>query len=196
MHNDGYVPQAGDLKYKDLNNDGKLDYRDKQEIGNTIPKFVYGVNGNLSWKNFDISFVFSGIAGVTGYFQNAWTQPLGISGGTITERWRDAWTKENPSKETPRIVINDIWNRQGSSFWTTDMSWLKLKNLQIGYTIPKNVVTKLSLQNVYFYVNGTDVFTWVSSKYEGFDPERDTFTDGYGHYPIPRIYSMGLNITF
>lgn len=196
MHDNGYVPQAGDLKYKDLNNDGKLDYRDKQAIGNTIPKLVYGINGSLSWKNFDLSFVFSGTAGVTGYFQNSWTQPLGISGGTITERWRDAWTKENPSKTTPRIVINDTWNRQESSFWTTNMSWFKLKNLQVGYTIPKNVATKLSLQNMYVYVNGTDLFTLVSSKYEGFDPERDTFTDGYGHYPIPRIFSVGLNITF
>ena len=196
MHSNGYIPQAGDLKYKDLNNDGRLDYRDKKEIGNTIPKFVYGVNGNLSWKNFDLNFVLSGIAGVTGYFQNSWTQPLGISGGTITERWRDAWTEDNPSKTTPRIVINDTWNRQESSFWTTDMSWLKLKNIQLGYSVPESIVTKLSLQNVYLYVNGTDVFTLVSSKYEGFDPERDTFTDGYGHYPIPRIYSMGLNITF
>lgn len=196
MKNNGYIPAAGDLKYKDINKDGKLDYQDKREIGNTIPKFVYGLNGNLTYKNFDLNILFSGIAGVTGYFQNAWTQPLGISGGSITKRWRDAWTKENPSKTIPRIVVNDTWNRQESSFWTCDMSWFKLKNIQIGYNFPKNVASNLSLQNLYIYLNGTDLFTIVSSNYEGFDPERDTFSDGYGHYPIPRILSVGLNITF
>ncbi|HBG42703.1 MAG TPA: SusC/RagA family TonB-linked outer membrane protein, partial [Porphyromonadaceae bacterium] len=196
MKNNGYKPVAGDLKYKDFNNNGKLDYQDKREIGNTIPKFVFGISGNLTWKNFDLNFLFSGIAGVTGYFQNAWTQPLGISGGTITKRWRDAWTEANPSSTTPRIVINDTWNREESSFWTCNMSWFKLKNLQIGYRLPEKIVKRLSLQNLYVYVNGTDLFTLVSSKYEGFDPERDTFSDGYGHYPIPRIYSVGLNINF
>mgnify|MGYP000968901315 CR=1 FL=1 len=196
MKNNGYKPVAGDLKYKDFNNDGRLDYQDKREIGNTIPKFVYGISGNLTWKNFDLNFLFSGIAGVTGYFQNAWTEPLGISGGTVTKRWRDAWTEDNPSPTTPRIVINDTWNRQESSFWTSKMSWFKLKNLQLGYNLPEKISKRLSLQNLYVYVNGTDLFTLVSNKYEGFDPERDTFTDGYGHYPIPRVYSLGLNINF
>ena len=196
MHKNGYVPKAGDLKYKDVNDDGQLDYKDKQVIGNTIPKFVYGINGGFSWKNFDLSFVFSGIAGVNGYFQNAWTEPLGISGGTITERWRDAWTKDNPSTTTPKIAINDTWNRQQSSFWSTDMSWFKLKNLQVGYSIPNSITNKILVENIYIYLNGTDLFTIVKNKYEGFDPERDTFSNGYSHYPIPKIYSVGLNITF
>ena len=76
------------------------------------------------------------------------------------------------------------------------MSWFKLKNLQVGYSIPKRLTEKLLVQNVYVYLNGTDLFTVVSNKYEGFDPERDTFSDGYSHYPIPKIYSVGLNITF
>lgn len=196
MHSNGYVPTAGDLKYKDANGDGKLDYKDKQEIGNTIPKFTYGINGSVSWKNFDLNFQFSGVAGVNGYFQNAWTEPLGISGGTITERWRGAWTKENPSTELPLIKVNDTWNRQQSSFWACNMSWFKLKNLQLGYTLPTNLANKVFLQKCYVYLNATDVFTLVSSKYEGFDPERDTFADGYGHYPIPRVFSIGLNLSF
>lgn len=196
MHSNGYVPTAGDLKYKDANGDGKLDYKDKQEIGNTIPKFTYGINGSVSWKNFDLNFQFSGVAGVNGYFQNAWTEPLGISGGTITERWRGAWTKENPSTELPLIKVNDTWNRQQSSFWACNMSWFKLKNLQLGYTLPTNLANKMFLQKCYVYLNATDVFTLVSSKYEGFDPERDTFADGYNHYPIPRVFSIGLNLSF
>lgn len=196
MYDNGYTPTAGDLKYKDVNGDGKLDYKDKQEIGNTIPKFTYGLNGSLSYKNFDLNFQFSGVAGVHGYFQNAWTEPLGISGGTITERWRNAWTKENPSNELPQIKVNDTWNRQQSSFWSCNMSWFKLKNIQLGYMLPTTVANKLFLQKCYIYVNATDVFTIVSDKYEGFDPERDTFADGYGHYPIPRVFSLGFNLTF
>lgn len=196
MHSNGYVPEAGDLRYKDVNGDGKLDYQDKQEIGNTIPKFTYGINAGLTWKNFDLNLQFACIAGVHGYFQNAWTEPLGISGGTITERWRDAWTPENPSNELPKIKVNDTWNRQQSSFWACNMSWFKLKNVQLGYTLPKTLSQKMFLQKCYVYVNATDLFTLVSSKYEGFDPERDTFADGYGHYPIPRVFTLGLNLTF
>lgn len=196
MHSNGYIPEAGDLKYKDVNGDGRLDYQDKQEIGNTIPKFTYGINAGLTWKNFDLNLQFAGIAGVHGYFQNAWTEPLGISGGTITERWRDAWTPENPSDELPKIKVNDTWNRQQSSFWACNMSWFKLKNIQLGYTLPKTLSQKMFLQKCYVYVNATDLFTLVSDKYEGFDPERDTFVDGYGHYPIPRVFTFGLNLTF
>lgn len=196
MYDNGYLPVAGDLKYKDLNNDGKLDYRDKQEMGNTIPKFTYGINGSVTWKNFDLNFQFAGIAGVHGYFQNAWTEPLGISGGTITERWRSAWTKETPSSQLPHIKVNDTWNRQQSSFWSCNMSWFKLKNLQLGYTVPTRISNNLFMQKCYIYLNATDVFTIVSDKYEGFDPERDTFADGYGHYPIPKVFSIGFNLTF
>lgn len=196
MHSNGYKPTAGDLKYKDVNGDGKLDYQDKQEIGNTIPKFTYGINASFSWKNFDLSMQFNGVAGVHGYFQNAWTEPLGISGGTITERWRHSWTPEHPSTELPAIKMNDTWNRQQSSFWSCNMSWFKMKNIQLGYTLPTALANKMFLQKCYVYINATDVFTIVSDKYEGFDPERDTFSDGYGHYPIPRVFSLGLNLSF
>lgn len=196
MKNNGYTPTAGDLKYKDVNGDGKLDYRDKQEIGNTIPKYTYGIGGEIGWKNFDLNFQFSGIAGVHGYTQNQWTEPLSVSGGSITKRWKDAWTKENPSSTLPHIKVNDSWNRQQSSFWSCNMSWFKLKNIQLGYTVPKSLVDKMTIQRLYVYVNATDLFTLVSSKYEGFDPERDTFTSGYSHYPIPRVFTLGVNVTF
>jgi TonB-linked SusC/RagA family outer membrane protein len=196
MHSNGYVPVAGDIKYKDVNEDGKLDYQDKQEIGNTIPKFTYGLNAELSWKNFNLNLQFTGMAGVNGYFQNAWTEPLGISGGTITKRWHDAWTLDNHSNELPQIKVNDTWNRQQSSFWACNMSWFKLKNIQVGYALPKEITQKMSLQRLYIYANATDLFTLVSSKYEGFNPERDTFSDGYNHYPTSRIFTVGLNVTF
>lgn len=196
MHSNGYVPVAGDLKYKDVNGDGKLDFNDKEEIGNTIPKFTYGINGSLAWKNFDLNVQFSGIAGVHGYFQNAWTEPLGISGGSVTKRWLNAWTPENKSTTLPHIKVNDTWNRQESSFWARDLSWFKMKNIQLGYTLPTALVNKMYLQKMYIYLNATDLFTLAKSDYEGFDPEQDTFKSGYNHYPTPKVYTVGLNLTF
>lgn len=196
MHSNGYMPVAGDIKYRDVNGDGKLDYQDKQEIGNTIPKFTYGLNAELSWKDFNLNLQFAGMADLHGYFQNAWTEPLGISGGSITKRWRDAWTPTNHSNELPQIKVNDTWNRQQSSFWACNMSWFKLKNIQIGYALPKKITQKIFLQRLYVYANATDLFTLVSNKYEGFNPERDPFNEGYNHYPTSRIFTFGLNVTF
>jgi TonB-linked SusC/RagA family outer membrane protein len=196
MHSNGYTPKAGDLKYEDKNSDGILDFNDKSEIGNTIPKYTYGIKGGLSYKGIDLNVLLQGIAGVNVYTQSAWTEPLGISGGSVTTRWRDAWTPTNPSETTPRIVVNDTWNRQESSFWATELSWLKVKNLQLGYTLPSQWTEFASLESTYVYINGQNILTFVNDDYEGFDPERDTFNNGYSQYPAPRIWSLGVNITF
>ena len=94
------------------------------------------------------------------------------------------------------VTLDADWHRQESSFWSCDMSWFKLKNIQIGYNVPKDIARSLFLQKLYIYLNATDVFTIVSSKYEGFDPERDSFDRGDYHYPIPRVFSLGLNVSF
>jgi TonB-linked SusC/RagA family outer membrane protein len=196
MKNNSIKPKAGDLRYTDVNQDGKIDFNDMDVIGNTIPKYNYGLNGNLTWKDFDLNFSFSGSAGYTSYFLNPWSQPLTTSGGTITKRWYDRWTPENPSTELPRLAINYSWSGYASSFWTAQMWWLKLKNVQLGYNLPKNVVSKLQLQRLYVYMNASELYTWVTKDYEGFDPERDGSGSGTYHYPVPRVYTLGLNITF
>ncbi|MDR1919215.1 MAG: TonB-dependent receptor [Tannerellaceae bacterium] len=197
LYANSYKPVAGDLKYKDLNGDGKIDNGDMTGLGNTIPKYNFGLNGSVSYKNFDLSFAFSGSAGYTAYFNNAWSQPLGVSGGPIFTRWRDRWTPDNPSQTIPRITINNAWLRNyASSFWTADMFWMKLKNIQLGYLVPQAISKKLSLQKLYVYLNASEVFTLVNSDYEGYDPERDTMGNGYYHYPVPQVFSLGLNVTF
>ena len=196
LYANSYKPKAGDIKYKDVNNDGQIGYQDFQDIGNTIPKFNYGINGNVSWKNFDLNFLFSGVAGVTVYNGNTWTIPLGVSGACITERWRNAWTEENQSKDLFALKVNDTWNTQNSSFWSCNLAWLKLKNLQLGYTIPAKLTNKIKIDRLYVYLNGSDVFTLTSKGYEGYDPERDTFATGYDTYPSARIYTLGLNVSF
>jgi TonB-linked SusC/RagA family outer membrane protein len=196
MENNSIKPKAGDLRYVDVDKDGRIDNKDMQALGNTIPKYNYGLNGNISYKNFDLNFSFAGSAGYTSYFNNYWSQPLNTSGGTIPKRWENRWTPENQSTTLPRITINYPWNSYASSFWTADMWWVKLKNVQLGYNVPKNIVDKLKLQRLYVYLNGSNLYCWVTKDYEGFDPERDGSGSGSYHYPVPRVYTMGLNITF
>ncbi|MDR0429578.1 MAG: TonB-dependent receptor [Tannerellaceae bacterium] len=196
MKNNSIKPKKGDLRYVDVDGDNRIDNKDMQVLGNTIPKFNYGLNGSVAYKNFDLSFSFSGSAGYLSYFNNYWSQPLNTSGGTIPKRWENRWTSENPSTTLPRITINYPWNNYASSFWTADMWWVKLKNVQFGYNVPKNIVDKLKLQRLYVYLNGSNLYCWVTKDYEGFDPERDGAGSGSYHYPVPRVFTMGLNITF
>jgi TonB-linked SusC/RagA family outer membrane protein len=196
MFTNGYVPKAGELKYQDVNSDGRIDYQDKMDLGNTIPKFTYGFNTDFSYKGFDLGILFQGIGGVHAYTQNAWTQPLGISGGTITKRWRDAWTPENTDTDIPGIAINNTWNGNASSFWVSNISFLKVRNIQLGYTVPSKLTSRINVQKLHFYVNAQNVFSFVSKNYEGFDPERNTFDSGENFYPLARIVSAGLNLNF
>lgn len=194
MYANGYIPFAGDLKYEDVNNDGKIGFEDKMSLGNTIPKFTFGFTPSMSYKGFDLSVLMQGIGGASVYTQNAWTQPLNISGGTITKRWRDAWTPENTQTNVPRITISDNWRGQASSFWVSEISFLKLKNIQLGYSFPNSIVSPVGIQKLYLYVNAQNVGALVNSEYEGFDPERNTFDSGENFYPIPRIFSIGVNV--
>lgn len=194
MANNSYIPEAGDLKYEDVNGDGRLDYRDKQVLGNTIPKYTYGINLGLTYKNLNLDVVTMGIAGAHAYTANAWTQPLGISGGTITTRWRDAWTPENPDASLPRIRINDTWNRYESSFWVTDISFFKIKNIQLSYNLPSRWLQRMNVDGLSIYLNVQNLPAFVTDDYEGFDPERSTFDSGASLYPTPVTTSIGVNV--
>lgn len=194
LPNSGYLPRAGELKYTDINNDGKINFEDKVELGNTIPKVTYGMTFDLGYMGFDFSLLFQGIAGVNSYIDNAWTQPLGISGGTITTKWRNAWTPENNSATIPAIAINNTWNGQQSDFWMTSLSFFKLKNIQLGYNLADQLLDRIKMDKLYVFLNAQNVFSKTSSEYEGFDPERNTFDSGYNFYPLPTTITFGLNI--
>jgi TonB-linked SusC/RagA family outer membrane protein len=191
----GFIPHAGDLKFEDVNKDGKIGFEDKSALGNTIPKFTYGFNTSFSYKGFDLAILLQGIAGASLYTQNAWTQPFGISGGTVTKRWKNAWTPTNTQTDIPSIKINDTWNGQASSFWVSEVSFVKLKNIQLGYNFPASIISKIHLPKLYVYINAQNVGSLVGKGYEGFDPERNTFDAGENFYPIPRIFSFGVNLT-
>ena len=196
MHSNGYVPQMGNLKYEDVNNDGKLDYQDKQVLGNTIPKITYGLSAGLRYKGFDLNVLFQGLGQANAFTKSGMTN-LAYEWMTIADFWRDAWTPENPDSNIPMLRFDSSWDQYDSSFWVHRIDYLKLKNLQIGYSFPEKIVSKLKLSRLYLYANAQNLFTIMWHKgYEGYDPERNTFDSGWDYYPTPRTFTFGLNINF
>jgi TonB-linked SusC/RagA family outer membrane protein len=195
MSNNSYKPIAGNLKFEDVNNDGKLGFEDKQGIGNTIPKVTYGLTTSFKYKGFDLNLLFQGLLGVNSYNNNALTQ-LNYENRTISTRWRDAWTQQNTDTDVPILYFNNSWDNLESSYWVKEISFLKLKNVQLGYALPSDLTTRIGLQKIYFYVNAQNVFVLVDEKFEGYDPEKSAFSHGTNQYPVPRIISLGLNLNF
>ncbi len=195
MNNNSYTPIAGNLKFEDVNEDGKLGFEDKQDIGNTIPKVTYGLSAAFQYKGFDLNLLFQGIAGVHAYNQNNFTN-LTWETRMISTRWRDAWTRQNPDTDMPILYWNNPWDMQESSFWVKDISFIKLKNLQLGYSFPEKLTSDIGIQKMYVYLNAQNVFSIVDKDFEGYDPEKNTFTATENEYPVPRIISLGVNLNF
>lgn len=196
MHDNGYIPEAGNLKYEDVNNDGKLDYRDKQVLGNTIPKITYGISAGLRYKGFDLNMLLQGLGQANAYTRNYFTI-LRYSHLTIADFWKDAWTPDNTDTKIPMLRFDSSWDIYDSSFWMHRIDFLKLKNLQLGYMVPESITSRFKIEKLYLYANAQNLFTIMWQKgYEGYDPERNTFDDGSRSYPSPRIYSFGINVNF
>ncbi len=190
--NDKTLP--GDIKYKDQNNDNKIDNSDRIIIGNPFPKFEYSFNLGASWKGIDISAFFQGVYKRDVYVNNWGTIPF-VQGAVPTVDWRDRWTEANPSKTMPRIY----WGWDGgekitrnSSYYLKDASFLRFKNLVVGYTFPESVTSKLKLNKVRAYFSGDNLFTITD--YPGLDPERGG-SGNFLSYPQNKIYSFGLQLS-
>lgn len=203
----GNVPQSiriGDMKYKDLDGDGVITpYGDSEEykgdmvhLGDAHPRYNYGINIDLKWKGFDFSAFFQGVGQ-----RKTWLE--GINGVPYYEPWYDpskyfygnTWTEDNRDAKYPRLTFNsDIirWNYRVSDKRLVNSAYLRLKNLQIGYTIPTQVVNKIKLSRVRIYLSGSDLFEWHSMP-SGFDPEDPK---NAVQYPFTRFYSIGANISF
>ena len=186
----------GNLKYEDVNNDGKLDYQDKQILGNTIPKITYGLTAGLRYKGFDLNILFQGLGQANAFTKSGMTR-MQYEWLTISDKWRDAWSPENPDSNIPMLRFDSSWDTYDSSFWVHRIDFLKLKNLQLGYAFPEWITSKLKMQRLYVYANAQNLFTIMWKKgYEGYDPERNTFDSGTNYYPTPRIFTFGINLNF
>lgn len=196
MYDNGYKPKAGNLKYEDVNGDGKLDYQDKQVLGNTIPKITYGINAGLRYKGFDLNVLFQGLGQSNAFTKNAFTSPQ-LMYLTIVDSWKDSWSQQNTGSQNPSLKFDNSWDSYESSFWVHRVDFLKLKNLQLGYSLPESITSRLKMQRLYVYANAQNLFTIMWKKgYEGYDPERNTFDSGAAFYPTQRIFSFGINLNF
>ncbi|MEN0053528.1 MAG: TonB-dependent receptor [Mucilaginibacter sp.] len=185
----------GDLKYKDVNGDGKVDQNDRTIISGVYPKLNYSFNLGASFKGFDFSAMFQGVYGVKSYVSGWGVLPF-VQGASPTKDWLNAWTPEHPSTTMPRIYFGqgapDKINR-ASTFFLQDASYLRLKNLVLGYTIPAQVTKKIGINRLRVYFAGDNLFT--ITKFKGLDPERYGSGD-LVQYPQNKIYSFGVNVSF
>ncbi|SEN01794.1 TonB-linked outer membrane protein, SusC/RagA family [bacterium A37T11] len=185
--------KAGDLKFVDYNNDGQIDDQDRIYMGNAFPKLTYGFSAGLNWKNFDLNLFFQGVGGVKLF--NAFKQSTLNAGEQGYNRWDkilDAWSSTNPDTKIPRANVQDPNNNfsTNSDWYLESGSYLRLKNVMLGYTFPK-LPKKMKL---HLYLTGENLFTVTN--YSGMDPEvGGTGMDG-GQYPVARSYAIGINLTY
>ena len=197
--NIGSVVRPGDIKYRDMNDDGVVDAKDEGYIGGTTtPRIVYGFGGNVEYKNFDFSFFFQGtgqsyrIIGGTQYFIPGSGQ--GVM-GNVYANYKDCWTEENPSQDVfwPRLSEStNPNNNYASTWWKKDMSFLRLKSIELGYTLPRSITKAIYSNNIRFFVSGNNLF--YISKFKLWDPELDT-ADGL-KYPSMRSVMFGFQLNF
>jgi TonB-linked SusC/RagA family outer membrane protein len=191
--------KAGDIKYKDLNNDGQIDAYDQTYISRgDVPTTVYGFGFTVGWKDLSVGMMFQGVAGAERVLNGSSVNPFNGGGGSgnLYSNIGDRWTEENPDQNAfyPRLSYgtSNINNFQKSTWWVRNMNFLRLKTLQISYNLPKPWVNKVHLKNAAVYVMGTNLFTL--SRFKLWDPELNT--DNGASYPNTTSYSVGINFTF
>ena len=191
----GQTPQPGDLKFADTNNDNKIDGNDRVILGSTQPDIVYGFSTQLHWRNFDLSASFAGSYGNKLY--NALQRRLELTGDSynVLTTVKDAWTPQNPSNTLP-LASNARPFGYIDSRYVQSASYLKLRNLTIGYTIGKPLLSvlssHLSVSSIRLYATASNLFT--ITPYKGYDPEVSSGTDS-GAYPASRTFTFGVNVT-
>lgn len=183
--------RPGDMKYKDYNGDGKITPDDQVRNDNTqLPLFQGGANISASYKNFDLSILFQGAAGAKQYVSAG---ESGNIGNYLLDIYENRWTIDNPSSVHPRIANrSDQYYSNGNTYWLRSTDYIRLKNFEIGYTIPSTLGSKIGLNNFRVYVNGLNMLTW--DKLKVYDPETDNSTGQY--YPQSKIINVGLTATF
>ena len=201
----GGSAKAGDIKYRDINGDGKISYdQDRVVIGKSnIPEMMFGLNVGAQWKDFDISAFFQGAAicdiALMGYYpgigwdDTQFTRPFYNNANTPRYLVKDAWTPTNTNAKYPRLdtQFRDN-NNAASSLWVEDGSYLRLKTVQIGYNLPNKLLKKYKIEGVRLYLAGSNLFTLSGIEY--LDPESPDVNNGY--YPQQRTYSFGVNLSF
>lgn len=190
----GYTARPGDFKYVDTNQDGIIDERDQVPIGfSGIPEYTHGSAFNINYRNFDLSFLFQGIFNVSGALSGFGTMSL----YDFRSRHLKAWTPERAASGEeivyPRLTTGSSVSEQDlNEFFIENRSFVRLKNAEIGYRLPVNLVSKIGAKEVRVYMNGFNLLTWDKMKAKDFDPEVNSSLS----YPVYRVFNTGVNITF
>ncbi|MCF6333113.1 MAG: TonB-dependent receptor [Draconibacterium sp.] len=181
--------QPGDVKYKDQNNDGVIDDSDLYPIGHSnIPELTAGLSSGFSYKGFDFDVMFQGVTNRTSYLSGSYYEAF-QNNGKVSKIALNRWTEATKEGATyPRLSAeNNINNYQRSTFWQRNGSYIKLRSIELGYSLPENLINKLGLNNARIYLNGTNLFTLDKLKKE------ERVSSGY---PSVRTYSLGVKFQF
>lgn len=195
VQNFGSPTSPGDFRFKDVNQDGVVDFKDRTYIGKPIADYTFGININLKYKGFDfISYAYASIGNDMIRNYERTENKLNKSNYVL-----DRWSGEGTSNSVPRVTVGASSNNLFSNHFVEDASFLRIQNLQLGYSIPNTVTTKAGISKIRLYAAVNNLHTF--SKYKGFDPTSnsgDPISGGidYGFYPAPKIYSFGINVNF
>jgi TonB-linked SusC/RagA family outer membrane protein len=199
---DAHVDQpgkgVGHIRYLNVNGDDRINDEDRTWLGVQDPDFIYGLNVGLSWRNFDLSMFWNGVVGAM--IDNGvkrYSDFISFFGGhNYGTRTLDAWTPQNASSTIPALALNDRNNEaRFSDYFIENGSYLKLANLEIGYTIPQHIINKALINNARIYIMGQNLLTvkktWGNNAFTGVDPETPNLA-----YPIPYSFTAGINLSF
>ncbi|RYY37857.1 MAG: TonB-dependent receptor [Sphingobacteriaceae bacterium] len=190
------VPRPGDVKYKDINGDGLIDSYDQIPVGYPrLPQISFGFGGTVGYKSFDFSVYFTGAARTSIFLSGTSMWPfydgLGVN-NVLTEYYDNRWTPENKAALYPAIDVgNNPNNFLNSTLWMRNGNYLRLRNMEIGYTVPTGFSQKIGIKSLRFFINGMNLITWDYIKI--IDPESN---DGTGGYPLQRSYNAGIQVDF
>lgn len=191
------IRYPGDVIYKDLNNDGKIDDFDRQPVGfpSKVPEYNYGINAGMMWKSFDFSMTFAGVRNTSRIVPGTLRTPFGGQfRGLYQFQYDGRWTPETAeTAKYPRFSVNSGANNyKVSDMFIRDASFLRLKNVELGYTLKSAGLKRIGLSNVRVYLNGFNLLTW--SDFDLFDPESKPGSAGL--YPMMKVYNMGVKFNF
>jgi TonB-linked SusC/RagA family outer membrane protein len=190
------TPRVGDLKYKDLNGDGKLNDRDLAPIGHgSLPRYVYGINGSVRFKSVELNVLFQGVGDFTTIYNGPGVYEASY-GGLFGALHNQSWTAERYAAGDailyPALSAQQSVNHQASDFFAYDRSFIRLKNLELSYTFSNRVANAIAAQNIRLLLSGQNLITWDKMKSKDFGPEGS----GYLGFPVYRVYNLGLSVTF